>query len=271
MKVADDLLARQQRVVAHVVNRDGRANRFPSAIKSKFTSRSPRLCFDTFCGFAEKRLLGRVDHPGSLTVELNFQVLLWRIGDRSANTLRRVIPSGDSYCVPSRIRDRFNLARFVELIEVAVRTASPHPSTASDTAGRSLHKVNRISRPPDTNDCPLVTELVKVTSPQNLCRSIWFRLQRVTGRFANVCKLVPRFDDVDSRGHHAIEHHAADLVFRDRFDGDPNATCVFILGRAHALDRCVANKAGQFHWPDGRIGQRRLKADDSANRNRGCR
>ena len=270
MEMADDLLARQQGVVAHVVNRDGGTNRFPSAIKPKLPSRSPRLCFDAFRRLAQKRLLGRVDHPGSLTVELNFQVLLWRIGDRSANTLRRVIPSGDSYCVPSRIRDRFNLARFVELIEVAVRTASPHPSTASDTAGRSLHKVNRISRPPDTNDCPLVTELVKVTSPQNLCRSIWFRLQRVTGRFANVCKLVPRFDDVDSRGHHAIEHHAADLVFRDRFDGDPNATCVFILGRAHALDRCVANEAGQFHRADGRIGQRRLKADDSANRDRGC-
>ena len=182
-----------------------------------------------------------------------------------------MIPSGDSYCVASRIRYRFDLARFVELIQVAVRTARPHPSAASDATNRNLDKVNRISGPTDPNDCPLVTELVEVSSPQNLCRSIRLRLQRVTDRFANVRELVPSFDDVDSRGHHAIEHHAADLVFRDRFDGDPNATCVFVFGRAHALDRRVANEAGQFHRPDGRIGQRRLEADDSANRNRGCR
>ena len=255
MKVADDLLARQQRVVAHVVNRDGGTNRFPSAIKPKLPSRSPRLCFDAFRRLAQKRLLGRVDHPGSLTVELHFQVLLRRIGDRSTNPLCRMIPSGNSYCVPSRIGDRFDLARFVELIEVAVRTARPHPSTTGDASGWNLDKVDRISRPTDPNDCPLVTELVEVSSPQNLCRPVRLRLQRVTDRFAHIRELMPSLYDVDSRSHDAIEHHAADLVFRDRFDGDPNATCVFILGRAHALDRCVANKAGQFHRADGRIGQ----------------
>ncbi|MEO1617643.1 MAG: hypothetical protein AAFV88_17465 [Planctomycetota bacterium] len=182
-----------------------------------------------------------------------------------------MIPSGDSYCVASRVGYRFDLARFIELIEVAVRTARPHPSTASDTTNRNLDEINRISRPTDPNDCPLVTELVEVLSPQNLCRSVWLRLQRVTDRFANVRELVPSLHDVDSRGHHAIEHHAADLVFRDRFDGDPNARCVFVFGRAHALDRRVANEAGQFHRADGRIGQRRLKADDSADWNCVCR
>jgi hypothetical protein len=200
-----------------------------------------------------------------LTVEFHFQVLLWRIGNRSSNTLRRVIPGGDSYCVASRILDRFDLARFIELIEVTVCAAGPHPSAASDATNRNLDKVNRISVPTDPNDCPLVTELVEVASPQNLCRAIRFRLQCVTGRFANVGKLVPSLDDVDSRGHYAIEHHAADLVFRDRFDGDPNATCMFVFGRSHALDRCVANEARQFHRANGRISQRRLEADDSAN------
>ena len=166
-----------------------------------------------------------------------------------------MIPSGDSYCVPSRIGDRFDLASFVELIQVAICTARPHPSAASDATDRNLDKVNRICGPTDSNDCPLVTKLVEVASPQNLCRSIRLRLQRVTGRFAHIRELMPSLYDVDSRSHDAIEHHAADLVFRDRFDGDPNATCVFILGRAHALDRCVANKAGQFHRADGRIGQ----------------
>ncbi|MCM2370783.1 hypothetical protein [Aporhodopirellula aestuarii] len=182
-----------------------------------------------------------------------------------------MISSGDSYCVASRIRDRFDLARFIELIEVTVRTARPHPSTASDTTGRNLDKVNRISGPTDPNHCPLVTELVEVSTPQNLCRSVRLRLQRVTSRFANVRELMPSFYDVDSRGHDAIEHHAADLVFRDRFDGDPNATCMFAFGRAHALDCCIANESGQFHRAECRIGQRRLEADDSANRNRGCR
>jgi len=155
-----------------------------------------------------------------------------------------VIPSGDSYCVASRIRDRFDLAGFVELVEVAVGNASPHPSATGDASGRNLDKVNRISGPTDPNDCPLVTELVVVSSPQNLCRPVRLRLQRVTGRFAHIRELMPRFDDVDSSGHHAIEHHAADFVFRDRFDGDPNATCVFVFGWAHALDCRVANEAG---------------------------
>ncbi|MBB3204946.1 hypothetical protein FHS27_000713 [Rhodopirellula rubra] len=194
-----------------------------------------------------------------------------RIGDRSANTLRRVIPSGDSYCVACRILDRFDLACFIELIEVTVCAAGPHPSSASDATNRNLDKVNRISGPTDPNDCPLVTELVEVASPENLCRSIRFRLQCVTGRFANIRKLVPSFDDVDSRGHNAIEHHASDFVFRDRFDGDPNATSVFIFCRPNASDCRVANEAGQFHRPNGRIGQRRLETNDPANWDRRCR
>lgn len=157
MEVADDLLARQQRVIAHVVNRDGRANRFPTAIKPKFATRSPRFCFDTFRRLAKQRLLWRVDHPGSLAVELHFQILLRRIGDRSSNTLRRVIPGRDSYSVASRILDRFDLARFVELVQVAVRTARSHPSPARDATNRNLDEVNWISGPADSNDRPLQT------------------------------------------------------------------------------------------------------------------
>lgn len=181
-----------------------------------------------------------------------------------------MISGGDSYCIANRVCYRFDLAGFVELIQVAVRAARPHPSAASDATNRNLDKVDRISGPTDPNDRPLVTELVEVASPQNLCRAIRFRLQCVTGRFANVGKLVPSFDDVDSRSHHAIEHHAADLVFRDRFDGDPNATCMIVFGRAHTFNRCVANEAGQFHRANGRISQRRLEADDSANWDRRC-
>jgi hypothetical protein len=182
-----------------------------------------------------------------------------------------MIASGDSHCAASRIGNRFDLARFVELVQIAICAACPHSSAASDATNGNLDKVDRISGPTDSNDGPLVTELVEVSTPQNLCRTIWLRLQRVTDRFANVRELVPSLHHVDSRGHHAIEHHAADSVFRDRFDGDPNATCVFVFGRAHALDRCVTNEAGQFHRTDGRIGQRRLEANDSTNRDRGCR
>lgn len=182
-----------------------------------------------------------------------------------------MIPGGDSYCVASRILDRFDLACFIELIEVTVCAAGPHPSSASDATNWNLDKVNRISGPTDPNDCPLVTELVEVSSPQNLCRSVRLRLKRITGRFANVGKFVPSLDDVDSRSHYAIEHHAADLVFRDRFDGDPNATCMIVFGRAHTFNRRVANEAGQFHRANGRISQRRLEADDSANWDRRCR
>ncbi|QDT10738.1 hypothetical protein [Planctomycetes bacterium K23_9] len=82
---------------------------------------------------------------------------------------------------------------------------------------------------------------------------------------------MPSFDDVDSRGHNAIEHHASDFVFRDRFDGDPNATSVFIFCRPDASDCRVANEAGQFHRPNGRIGQRRLEANNPADGNGSCR
>ncbi|MBB3205059.1 hypothetical protein FHS27_000826 [Rhodopirellula rubra] len=113
-------------------------------------------------------MLRRVDHPRSLTIELHFQVLFGRIGDRPSNTLRRVIPGGDSYCVAIRIRDRLDLARFVELIQVAVRAARPHSPAASDATAWNLNEVNWVSGPSDPNDCPLVTELVEVSSPQNL-------------------------------------------------------------------------------------------------------
>ncbi|WP_146458998.1 hypothetical protein [Rubripirellula tenax] len=92
-----------------------------------------------------------------MTVELHFQVLFRRIRDRSANTLRRVISSGDSYRVASRVGYRIDLARFVELIQVAVRAARSHPSPARDATNRNLDEVNWISGPADSNDRPLQT------------------------------------------------------------------------------------------------------------------
>ncbi|WP_146458999.1 hypothetical protein [Rubripirellula tenax] len=92
-------------------------------------------------------------------------------------------------------------------------------------------------------------------------------MQRVATGFGNVGEAMPRFGDVDLRRDDTIEHDSTNLVRRDRFDGDANATAVFVFGWRDALDRGITNEAGQFDGAGRWIGQRRFKADDAADRN----
>ncbi len=65
---------------------------------------------------------------------------------------------------------------------------------------------------------------------------------------------MPCFGDVDLCRDDTIEHDSGDLVRRDRFDGDPNATAVIVFGWRDRFNGRVANEAGQFNGTGGWIG-----------------
>ena len=92
-------------------------------------------------------------------------------------------------------------------------------------------------------------------------------MQDFSGGLTNIGEAVPGLGDVNASRHHTIEYDATNGVSRNRFDGDPNATSVFIFIRFHALDRGIANEAGQFYGTDGWIGKRFVEAYDAADWN----
>ncbi|KAA1258162.1 hypothetical protein LF1_06770 [Rubripirellula obstinata] len=123
MEVADDLLRRQQRVVADVVDRDSDADRSPTcSIETQLAGGAPGLGFKSFGWFAKQRLLGRVDDPRPVPIERDDEVLVFTTAfDRASDSLSRMISSGDADHATGGIIDRCNLAVFVQLEQVAVR------------------------------------------------------------------------------------------------------------------------------------------------------
>ncbi|KAA1258267.1 hypothetical protein LF1_07830 [Rubripirellula obstinata] len=117
MEVADDLLRREQRVVADVVDRDSYADRSPtSSIETQLTGGAPGLGFESLGRFAKERLLGRVDDPRAMTIKVDDEVLVFAAAfDRTADSLGRMVASGDSDHVAGGIINGFDLAVFVQL------------------------------------------------------------------------------------------------------------------------------------------------------------
>ena len=77
MEVTNDLLAGQQRVVAHVVDRDFDPDRFPGVtVEPELAGHSPGFGFQPLCRFAEQRLLRRFNDPRSMSVEVDDEILV---------------------------------------------------------------------------------------------------------------------------------------------------------------------------------------------------
>ena len=123
MEVADDLLRREQRVVADVVDRDSYAERSPAcSVETQLASGAPGLGLESFGWFAKQRLLGRVDDPRPMTIERDDEVLVFAAAfDRTSDSLGRMIASGDADHIAGGIIDGLDLAVFVKLEQVAVR------------------------------------------------------------------------------------------------------------------------------------------------------
>lgn len=72
-------------------------------------------------------MLGRVDDPGPVAVEVNDEVLVFAAAfDRATDALGRMIAGGDADDFAGRIFGGLYLAVFVELKQVAVCCAGSH-------------------------------------------------------------------------------------------------------------------------------------------------
>ena len=178
-----------------------------------------------------------------------------------------MIASRDADGFAGWIYNRLDLTVFIQLEKVAVGRAGSHTLPRRNAARRHFEKVSRNGRPTDSHDRPLVTELVRITAPQDLCRTIRFRLQRIASRLAHVGEAMPCLGDVHARRDDAIKHDSTDFVCRDRFDGDADATAVFLFGRFDALDGCVANEAGQLNGAGCWVSQWRVESNDAPDGN----
>lgn len=183
-----------------------------------------------------------------MTVEIDDQVLVIVTAfDRAADALGRMIASGDADGFAGGIFDGLDFAVVVQFEQVAVRCAGPHSPSWCDAALGHLHQISRVGGSSDSDDCPLAASLRWIFPPEDLGRSIGLGLQRVAAGLTHVSEAMPCFGDVDLCRDDTIEHDSADLVRRDRFDGDANATAVFVFRWCDRSDCRVANEAGQFN------------------------
>ena len=118
-----DLLACQKCIVTNVVDRDLDANRCPDTVGiSQFTSHAPAFRLETRYWFAEQRLLGRVDDPGSIAIVDDAEILItFVVGNRTSNPLCARVASDNANALTIRLSYGLNGTRIVELKEVAIR------------------------------------------------------------------------------------------------------------------------------------------------------
>ena len=167
MKMADDLLACQERIVTDVVDRDLNADRCPDTVGiSQFTSHAPALGFKPRYWLAKQGLLGRVDDPGTNAIVGDAEILtIVVVGNRTSNALGARVASDDANALTIRFQDWLNGAGIVELKEIAVGGTGRKTRATRDTTAGNLHQERRIGRLTNANDSPLDAGLIRITSP----------------------------------------------------------------------------------------------------------
>jgi hypothetical protein len=110
MKMADDLLACQKCILTNVVDRDLYSDRCPDTVCiSQFSSHAPAFCLETGDRFAEQRLLGWVDDPGTIAIVGDAEILFtFVVGNRTSNPLGARVPSDDANALTIRLSNWLN-------------------------------------------------------------------------------------------------------------------------------------------------------------------
>ena len=117
-----DLLACQKCIVTNVVDRDLDSDRCPDSVGiSQFASHPPALGLETRDRFAEQRLFGRVDNPGTIAIVGDAEILFaFVVGNRTSNPLHARVSSDDANALTIRFSNWLNSPGIVELKEIAV-------------------------------------------------------------------------------------------------------------------------------------------------------
>ena len=108
--MADDLLACQKCIVTNVVDCDFDSDRCPDSVGiSQFSSHPPALGLETQDRFAEQRLLGRVDDPGTIAIVGDAEILFtFVVGNRTSNSLGARVSGDDANALTIRLSNRIN-------------------------------------------------------------------------------------------------------------------------------------------------------------------
>ena len=255
MKVTHDLLACQKCIVTDVVDRDLHADWCPDSVGiPQFASHAPALGLETGDRFAEQRLLGRFDDPGTIAIVGYAEILItFVVGNRTSNSLGARVASDDANALAIRLSNWFNGPRIIELKEVAIGCTSRKTRASRDTTARNFHKERGIGWFSNANNSPLDARLIWITSPQDLSRSVWLRLKSRSSRVGDIGILMPSLLDIHTGSDDAGEYHSTDFVLGDRLDGHTEPTRVFVGYWANRLDRCIAYKASECCIVDVRI------------------
>ena len=122
MKVTHDLLACQKCIVTDVVDRNLHADWCPESVRiPQFASHAPALGLETGDRFAEQRLLGRFDDPGTIAIVGYAEILItFVVGNRTSNPLGARVSSDDANALTVGLSNCLNGSGIVELKEIAV-------------------------------------------------------------------------------------------------------------------------------------------------------
>ena len=83
-----------------------------------------------------------------------------------------MIPCDDADLFAVDVQHRLDVAGLIESVEVASTGAGRRPLSGADATDGNLDQVDDVGRVPNSNDRPLQTGLRRVSSPEDLGRSL---------------------------------------------------------------------------------------------------
>ena len=176
-----------------------------------------------------------------------------------------MIAGDDPNLLAINIENRLNFASFVESIEVALCATGRRSLSRGDPPDGNLDEVDDVRWMTHSDNSPLSPSLVRIPSPENLCRAFGLRLEDKAGRKSGIGILVPRFNDVDLGCDNTGENDPTNFIFSDWLNSNADAPCVRSGTGLSDLDRCIANESGKFNRPRQWIGERLVEPNDSAD------
>ncbi|WP_230777604.1 hypothetical protein [Roseiconus lacunae] len=93
-----------------------------------------------------------------------------------------MIPSNDADLFAVDIQHRFDVAGLVQSVEITCPAAGRRSLSGADAADRNLDQIGDISRMAHSDDRPLQTGFRRVSSPEDLGRTLWFGFQKEARR-----------------------------------------------------------------------------------------
>ncbi len=215
--MANDLLRRQQSVVADVIDRYARTDRSPlTSFETQLSGRAPGFRFDSMSWFAQQRLFRRIEEPSPASVECDAEVLRLADVDRATDRLGAGVSDVDLDHIIVHIGDGLDVAICVNGVQFAIGRAGCTAVATGNAILRDFDEISRLMEIRQPYDCPF--DSGAFFAPKNLSRAVGIAIERARIVGADICVVVPRLVDVDSDRTDTTDPRTSDTFVRQGFE-----------------------------------------------------